>query len=692
MGLKQSIVVVNEFTYKTGSNQGTRGSSPKNYVMGYMARGDAVEDVVLSQLHTEDSLQRKYEVREQIASTSESIPEMRHRMRTAQHKGGVAFGNNSAAMSHDALVESANYMQQQFDAGKTIFKTVLSFDENWLKEHGLIDDDFEMKRRGDMRGKVDQLKLRLAVMNGIKKMSRNFDDLHFVGCIQVDTKHLHVHLAMVDAGRGRVRYDGLQRGKLTANDKKILRRGIDDYLDRKQKVKALSTAVARDKQNAMCYVKRFAHKTIAKQGLPQFLIACLPEDRRLWRASTNRKEMHRANAIVREYVIDILQEPGSGYLEAMQDVMRYAGHRRKRENLSSAEYDKLVRHGQKQIMDRCVNAVYSVLKQIPQKELVVHTPMIDVMAMDYEEMADQAANDPLVEFGFRLRSYSSRLHHHRDEYHKFRDEYRNYESTIDKSNDSKPLGDYLKVEQNYNAMLMVKYQYFLSFLPVDEGIEDEFDALMKEKEELQDLRNMQKDPAFQKLSSEAAYDYGVKVYHQRGGDKIKAMPLTIQRRIERFEASVSKHEMDFRDKLHDYGMDYDGHGVTRKKMYPFDMVKALDLHHLGYDFPYDYRISMVNAQAFVRMANLRYHSFLGAKDYLVRSGQEEAVKVLPEQDVLFMKEYADSLQIDSTVSTAVRPKTGTVKKRMTVQLGTDYGVEMEQVVKSTVQAVQMDSL
>ena len=125
-------------------------------------------------------------------------------------------------------------------------------------------------------------------------------------------------------------------------------------------------------------------------------------------------------------------------------------------------------------------------------------------------------------------------------------------------------------------------------------------------------------------------------------------------------------------------------------MYAFDDVKALDLHHLGYDFPYDVQISMKNIDVFCEMAEHRYESFQRAKDYLVRTGQELAVKQLPEQDIVFMKQYADKMS-GSTVLVTTRPTDGQKHRSNTIRLGVDYTVDMATMVKSTIQAVSMDA-
>lgn len=690
MSLKKSIVVVNEYTVKTGSGTGSRGASPGDYVLRYMARDAAVEDITPARVFDTDDYLIKYMARDTAAERLDSIPDLKLALKDAAKFGGVAFGYGDVALSDARLRDASKDIQYNFDKGKTVFKTIISFDEAYLREHGLIEEDFTCKQRGDYRGHIDQLKLRSGIMNGLAKMSRNYDDLQYVGVIQVDTNHVHCHLAMVDRGRGNLMPNGQQRGKLTALDKRNFRRGVDTYLDRKQQVKMMSSSVMYDKRNALCYIKKFTHKMLNRQGLPQFLLACLPEDRNLWRASTNRKEMKKANTVVRDYVTTVLSQNNSGYQDAVKSVTAYADYRKEREDLSNDEYNKLVRNGQQRIVDDCINGVYSVLKRVPKEQMTVRTPMLDVMSLDYEEIAAQAVNDPMVEFGFKLRSYSSRMSHHKKEYHKYRDEYRNYEQAENKSEDSAALGDYLKVEMDYNAMLMVKYQYFLSFLPPDDALQDEFANLMDEMERLADLKKMQQDPSFQRMQPDTAEEYGRLVYGQYGGHRLKSMPQVFERRVARMQAKIDGMTSAFRDKLQDCGMDFNGEHIVRKKMYPFADVKALDLHHLGYDFPYDVTISKLNIDKFKDVADKRYFSFQRAKDYLLGSGQKEALKVLPEQDITFMKEYADKLSAGQVLVTT-RPTSGTErKKHNTIPLDANYIADIDTIIKSTVQSVQMD--
>lgn len=683
MGLKQSVVIVNEYTIKTGDKGGTRGGTPGDYVLRYMARVGATEDITPTKLQEFDTNLTKYIARERATNLFDDIPSMKQSMRNAQRYGGVAFGYGDVALSDARLKRVSKDIQSQFDAGKTVMKTVLSFDEEYLREHGLISKDFHCRKRGDFRGHIDQLKLRMAIMNGMEKLSRHYDDLQFVGVIQVDTKHVHCHLAMVDRGRGSLMPDGTQRGKLTEKEKLSIRRGIDMYLDAKQTVKMMSSSVVYDKRNALCYIKKRTHQMMAQQGFSQFLLACLPENRNLWRASTNRKEMRKANSLVRDYVVQLLEQPQSGYRDAMNSVIAYADYRRDREDLSSDEHAQLIRDGQERIVTECMNGVYAVVKQIPESERQVRTPMLEMMSQDYEDMASQAVNDPLIEFGFKLRSYASRLDFHRKEYHRFESYHEQYEQAETHTKDAEALDAYFQLEMRYNQMLMVKYQYFLSFLPPDEKMEEEFEALMEQKDRLWNLRMMSEDKAFQRMLPENAEEYGIRVYGQYGGRRVKAQPEVIATRIRNMEQDVFDQEQRFRKKLQDYGMDYNGSAVIRRKLYPFEDVKALDLHHITYDFATDVPVSKPYLDEFVKMANERYDAFQKAKLYLEGTGQHTELESLPEQDVMVMKEYADRFGTTGILPSS-RKAGSQFRQSRTVRLGKNYEKDLQMAVHAAV--------
>lgn len=694
MGLKQSIVLVSEYTRKGADGKGSRGSSPKRYVMEYMVRKSATEDLTPVRQYDNEDYVLRYMARRDAVDIAQTVSDVTNGISAVDGYSGIAFGYGSVSLSDAKLRYAASDIQQAFDNGKAVMKTVLSFDDGYLKENGLVDESFEAGARGCYKGNLDQMKLRMSIMNGLSKMSRLYDNLQYVGVIQVDTEHVHCHLCMVDKGVGHLDKHGRQVGYVGETAKRYLRRGIDSYLDENQQVRQMSSNLTQDRRNTLCFIKKFAHKTMEERGLSQFLLSCLPEDTSMWRAGTHRKEMRKANAIVREYVVQVLDEPDSGYKEALHSIEAYVKAREEREGISPEESLKYYRTGQERIVEECMNGVYSVLKQIPKEERTVRTPMLDAMSMDYEEMASQASSDPMIEFGFKLRSYSSRLQHHRKESGRYREAIKVYEKTPDVAPESQALYQFFQFEEEYQEKLMCKYQYFLSFLPDNSEYEDEFEELMAYRDRIDRLEKMNADPSFRRIKPDSAEDYGKRVYHMHGGRYVNSGTHILDRRIEMMKDTYSEKESDFRYRLATHGMsleqDASGLRVSEKKPYSFDEVKALDIHHLGYDFNYEVRISRNNIDRFVEAANVRFSLYLGARTYLESSGQAQGVASLPGKDVLVMKEMADRLQGEAILS-AKRPSSGGKKHNgQTISLDADYIRDMKLAVKATVNAVQLE--
>ena len=707
MSLDKSIVIVNEFTYKT-QNGGTRGKSPRAYVMSYMARNDATEGITPVRFNNNEDFFSKYKRRKNVSddfinNMSESrMNYVYDAVMKSSKKAGVAFANNNSSLSYSELKDKANLMQNMFDDGKVIFKTVISFEDDYLRENGLVDESFLAVKRGDFVGSVDQMKLRFAIMSGLDKMGKGFSDLQYVGVIQTDTRHLHVHLAMVDVGEGRLRYDGLQNGVLSKKDKKLLRRGINDYLKQKEKIKALTADIMCDRQNAVLYVKKFAHKTMYERGFFQFLVACLPENRNLWRASSNRDDMKKANFIVKNFVNEILSKPNSGYSEALSKIYKYADERMEREGLNENEYNKLVQNGKDKIVKDCMNSVYSVIKKIPKSELKVSTAFLNSMSKNLDNVSSEMSG--IECFTYKLRTYSIRLKTHKEEYHKYRDEYNNYVKVPNKSTDSIALGNYLNIERMYNLMAMTKYQYFLSFLPSNEDFSEYEMKLKKKKKKLKNMKEMQSDNNFENMSEDVAYSYGKTMYDNNLGSMLSTENgrKLYQIKIEFLEEEINQEEKLFVEKLLDCGFSYDGNSVVNKKQYDFNEVKFVDLHHMQNDI--EKRVSNENVEKFVHFANLRYNLFVKAKNYLINTNQSDKVSFLPESDVLLMKDFSDvlktsilnkddvcSLEGISLDKKYTYPKvrySGSLqrdnKDNKTVSLSKDYSKKIENIVKESV--------
>lgn len=680
MSIRQHIVVVNEFSVKKPDGSGSRGATPGDYVTRYMAREQATESLApIQRLRTDDFILRYMARESAVERAGHNRSAIKAEMRQAQGNGGVAFGYGTASLSDDQLVAASRDIQRLFDEGKTVMKTVLSFDEAYLIKHGIVDKDFRCTSRGDYRGHIDQMKLRMAMMHGLTQMSQGnsgFDDLRYVGVIQVDTEHVHVHLAMADAGVGQRAVNGQQRGKLLDRHKSRLRRGVDAWLDEKQAVAHLSSAVGYERRNVTAYIKRWAYERMHSEALPQFLISCLPQDRQLWRAGSHDKRMRKASELVTDLVIEQLERPGSPLPAAMEKVAAYADQRREREGLNTEQWQRLVADGRREIIERSVNGVYQMLRSLPADELRIRTPMLEVMSMDYEQMAALAASpdrdaDPdtdLVGFGFRLRSYASRLEHHRDKATLYRDLSRQWENA-DRAGvageESRPLYDFYCFEAEYQRQLMAKYQHFLPVFDTPSTWYQRQRELADYGSALVALRQLRGDQSLGKMKDGAeAEALGREIYDQPGGrlltqgaagrsvldQRIQTMQERYQRRLDELRAdlvasglvlrpaeAVSVAEpgcADQRNHIVAGELDAPGGFVIEKgEVYPFSQVRALDLHHLGVDFHSDVSVDAQATRDFIAVSTRRRALLLGAMGYLDNTGQSAAIADLPVEDV-----------------------------------------------------------
>lgn len=625
MALSRDIVIVNEFTFKdpaTGS--GTRGSTPGNYLSGYMARADAVEQLdPIRKTDTDDFITRymarssaseelvvddysqlekaldkvtyknsaykdtKNTYQSAYQNTTLSPHFSTHAVGNALHHhthtgfGGVAFGDGDISLSHDKLKDLSEYIQQLFDDGKTVLKTVLSFDHDYLRDQGVIPEDMAPPQRGGYFGHVDQLKLRTSISRSVSRMgSRYFDDLHYAGVIQVDTEHVHCHLVLVDAGEGRTTQKGVQKGKLSQSMMSMLRRSVDNSLDSLQHNRYLSSAAHYERSNVVNYTKKWAYDTLSRESSAQFLLACLPDDTKLWRAGTNNMSMRKANQLAKHMVEERLQHPDSPLPNALSAIENYANRRAQREGLNSAERQKLIDNGYSTLIDRCINGVYTVLQTIPYYERTTHTQHLDTLSLDYDSLLDalgehinttgSTQQGSFEEFSVRMRSYSARLDYHTRKYNEYSyliDQW-DFDYARHKAVEgSRAMRDFYTTERSYHGQCRSKYQHLIGDLYYSDDTESE-DKLLEEWKDidnyatrLQGLKALLKDKSLPKMKSyDRAEKLGFELYGQYGaggltytGSKKKAAKNRLERRVETMEANYKASIDEFHNKWRERG-------------------------------------------------------------------------------------------------------------------------------------------
>lgn len=697
MGLKQSIVVKNQFTVKTGDSGGRRGTTPGRYVTRYMARKGATEPIApIRQSRTDDFIQ-KYMARESATEALRNPIEVQRKAEEVVKFGGVAFGYGQVALSDEELIDASNDIQKCFDEGKTILKTVISFDEDYLRENDIIDSNFVFQKAGDYRGHIDQLKLRRAIMSGLERMGRSYDDLQYIGVIQVDTGHVHCHLAMVDKGVGKLVGNGEQKGKITQRAMNQFRRGVDLELDNQKSIQYMASHFQAEKRNVKSFVKKMSYIAIDEHGLGQLMLAALPDNSNLWRADSNDKRMIKANRLAREFVRNIFNKDESGYREAQAGVLSYVNKRAEREDLSDKEQQYLIGRGYKQIEDKAINSVYETLRQYRDNDFKVHTRMLDIAVSDLDQLASQR-DDPLAQFGYRLRSYSSRRKHHMEEKHKYKKLVSELESKSDRNDVADAFLEFYRHEMLYNAQLQAKYQTFLSFLPKRNEFEQDVRDLIDYEKRMLDLERMINDKSMRRMKPENAENFGYSTYGQHGGKYVALKNTSIlEARLDVMRDTFKRHESDLSDKLFDAGFklvrDVDRFSLVPDLPYKFDDVKALDLHHLGYDFLYDADVSVTNVAKFVLMAKERSMLYDKVEYYLKNTEQEDVLSQFDGEDIRLMADYADKLALNPVVKSEVVESGELEIAHDTISLERDLESELLNIIHNVMKEdVDFDSI
>lgn len=480
MSLKQSIVVKSEYTIQNKTTgKGSRGSSIDNFIYDYMARKgcsdviyplpDNSQEVVLNEQTDNkydsdeelDAYVNRYMARESAVEKIRKDTDDEEIFYNVDNADGVAFSNDSISLSDAELKKLADDIQKAFLKGKTVKKTVLSFDEDYLKSRGIVDKDLVVEERGDYKSAYDQAKLRNAITHGMKRLVGKSKTTKWVAVIQNDTKHLHCHLCIVDTGKGIIMEDGTQKGKISQKDLSLLRRGVDAYLDEKQTVAALTADIQADTMQIKSLVVNALLKN-DNEKLDEFkskvflesLMCLLPKNRSKWSANSNSKEMKKANLLVGDAVDKVLQSSDK-YKVLLSKLDAYGEYRREAEDLDDDMVVSLKKSGIAKIKTKCINSVYTECKaMLKSAKAVTPTDFIKTLASDNGALTTETEINLM-----NLRKKKS----FRDKYKKDLDKfYKLKQANILNNLEDTPFGEYVTFEYNFAKMLLGKYNRFIS--------------------------------------------------------------------------------------------------------------------------------------------------------------------------------------------------------------------------------------
>lgn len=681
MGLKESIVVRSEYTIKNSSKKGgSRGGTPGNFVLQYMSREDATEITTPVTVDGEPFSDR-YRVRREITEKAVSEYDMDRAFYKTQKRGGVAFNEHELSLSYKELVMSSKKIQDAFHDGKTVMKTIISFDEEYLRKYGIIPDDFKFRYRGDFKGNIDQMKLRYAISCGMERASEDYDDLHYVGTIQVDTEHIHCHLAMVDLGIGNITDDGTQRGKISAATKNKIRHGIDTALIDASEVHFMASSVRLDHANRRLNYDQFTYRNMKLYGAPQQIMTVLPDDRELWYAGSGKKEMEQADGLCRAYVEHMLLQGGSGFEDSIWTILQYADMRQKEENLDDEQKEDIIKNGREAVIKGGMNYVYEILRECPIADA---TPAQNLAAQ--ETLYPSFKND-LQDLVYRLRTYRERYNHHKIEADRFGRYIRDYEMERmngSVSEDSYMLYNYFNVEKEYQSMLVGKYAYFVrADVPVDR-MALEYAGLSQQARRIHFMTLLYENDAVREMGADDAEEYGRKNYDVYGCRYIVEAPEMFAERIRKNKNKYIADYTEFQSRLDSMQLvltlnDDGSPHIRYHSKYKFEDVRGLDLHELKSDFNKPLEMSDSVRNAYICMAEKRIRAYDAACDYLDGTGQSQMKDKFDSEDIELMRRTYKDMNAGRLIEPVQHPP-NKIKQRSTIMLDRNTHLRMCEAV------------
>lgn len=529
MALDQDIVVVNEFTTRSHDGKGTRGGTPGQYVLRYMSRDTACDPLPAPTAYIEDYMAR--------ATATEPLPVSG--TDGTDPLDGIGFGRDgrahepSISMRATALRHASQRIQRLFDQGKTVFKTVISFTRDYLARHHIIPPNFHPEHKGDYRGHVDQTRLRQAILDGVESMGRGahgFDDLIWVATIQTDTMHVHVHLCMADAGTGRMRGDGQQKGTLSKRDRQRLRTGIDRSLQASQQIHDLHAQLDHERHRLRLLVREHAGDTMTDIIPLQQILAALPDDKRLWKAGSHSPRMRHANQLAHDHVHRILERYGQD-TQIDQAIDNYARHMSRQHDHDETRSHAYQRHAMqaRQRIDRAlVNALYQALAQ-QNAVRILHTGMLDQLA-DPEDDNDDGQG---LLWGKRVRHASILLQRHQEERERMRAMHAEYQAIARQGHagtGSQAMDLYWQTETAWHDQACAKYQHMLAPLQPHPQARQAVDRLNQLERQREHLASLLDDPAILTIHDpDLLEQYGRNVHQVTGAGQLADIPAGYQR-------------------------------------------------------------------------------------------------------------------------------------------------------------------
>lgn len=655
MGLKQDIVISNQFGSK----------SPGRYIMRYTSRTDANESLDINEYITKYTT--RYSAVEQLKYNAPTENEIVSRDESLSRKDGVLFGNEGLSYTDDMLKEAATKTQNAADQGHVAMMPILSFSHDYLQKNNIVPEDMpEPTQAGAYKGQVDQLKLRQAVTDMMDTMHKDmgFTNPEWTGTIQLDTKHVHVHLTTIEKGEPQSK-----RMKLVKEKKEKVQPDMNWQTDDR-------TSPYTETYNERGFVtyerdnKTVATQKESKKGFPKFKTVSMPSE----------KMVQVENGMLNDKTKDRMRFNLNRSLTKKRDIKPFV------KNI----YDKRTLTKNMTRSTAFYNGVTAEKLQILQASLPDNKKMwrADSYAKSMQrphEIANEIVDDLWTRHdnGVRLEDFDNAVTDYIDarqtdegfDNDKRQELYQNAYTRLRKETINGLYRDMKELDDKDKRVEIPKYS--IQATPT-EALQNEIADMHERPPKMFDnmVRSEYRTRQYEKRFKNAYYDTNYYQNEVNKYDELNKQNLTTKesRVVRDYYMEEYKYNAKVSDKYAYMTMGKSS-GVSESR---FDEVKGSDLVNMLYDYgPKDDRsVPKQTADQYKRQTDARNKALSKTMDYLIRTGQYEQYEMLKEKRDDMRQEALIANQISSELQMPVPKRTSKASLETRKTIDTYQGRKM----------------
>ena len=243
--------------------------------------------------------------------------------------------------------------------GSILWQDVISFDNAWLRETGVLHEDL-----------VDEKRLIQATRNAVEAMLQKEKMVHayWIGAVHYNTDNIHIHVAIVETSHMR------ERGKRKPKSIELMKSKVIHSLADRTKEQEKLNAFIRDelvahKRNRK--IETLPNRVLHPDLIRQFkgIYERLPEDKRQWRYNMNGMQPLRESLdrLTDSYIDIHFKAEFQAFNEKLEQEVSF--HRRSYGDTEKAERYRTTKR--QDLYTRMGNAILSEMRDLSKEQVIL---------------------------------------------------------------------------------------------------------------------------------------------------------------------------------------------------------------------------------------------------------------------------------------------------------------------------------